>query len=74
MSADFEAGLAAVKCLLALVRERYMDSRASCVRVTYPDADFWEVRVPGLEHPAAHGDTEVEALVAALEYAPEYAP
>jgi hypothetical protein len=56
---------ATVGCLLALVREAWGDSAAHAV----PDGD-WHIYGDMPETEYAIGDTEAEALVAALEAAP----
>ena len=56
--------------LLALVRESWGDAGVYCERYMGADFDGWAVR-PLMPWPAiATGETEAEALVAALEAAP----
>lgn len=63
-------------CLLAIVREAWGDPEISAVAMQGYDGDFgWRMYVPaavqsGPDQDGFGGDTEAEALVAALEAAP----
>jgi len=61
---------ATLGCLLALVREAWNEPRITILW----EEDVWEeylwFSVQGIEHGELHGDSEAEALVAALEAAP----
>lgn len=65
---------ATLGCLLAIIREVYSDPCACVIPIDYgPAGVMWQVRLTanGRQVTERHYTTEIEALVAALEYANE---